>query len=455
MTRTIVHKRIETPTARAKLKRGNKTHYQSLVAGKASLGYTRKDDAPHGRWFLRRYIGGERYAIIPLGAADDEKGMEADGATVLSFDQAKDKALKELAHGGESVPRGTLTVRKAFAKYIEFLESQGKRTHETERRAAALILPELGDLKVADLTSERLRKWLSGLVTRPALLRSKKGGKQNTKAKPEDDEAIRKRRSSANRVLTMLKAALNYAYDEKWVSNNEAWGRRLKPFKGVDEARLRYLQIEEAKRLLNVCDPRFRMMVQSALETGCRYSELCRLVVSDFNRDAGTIGIRKSKSHKARHVILSPEGANFFAQITAGRSGGELMLHNFGRVERALEKERKKLEKQGKDPNKARVDDEGEWRSAEQGRPMSEACSVAKIDPPISINGMRHTWASHSVMNGVPLMVVAKNLGHKDTRMVEKHYGHLAPGFVADAIRKGAPRFGFKADKRVAMLKAA
>ena len=36
-------------------------------------------------------------------------------------------------------------------------------------------------------------------------------------------------------------------------------------------------------------------------------------------------------------------------------------------------------------------------------------------------------------LNGVPLMVVAKNLGHTDTRMVEKHYGHLAPGYVADA----------------------
>jgi hypothetical protein len=27
-------------------------------------------------------------------------------------------------------------------------------------------------------------------------------------------------------------------------------------------------------------------------------------------------------------------------------------------------------------------------------------------------------------MNGMPLMVVAKNLGHVDTRMVEAHYGH-------------------------------
>ena len=40
-------------------------------------------------------------------------------------------------------------------------------------------------------------------------------------------------------------------------------------------------------------------------------------------------------------------------------------------------------------------------------------------------------WASHAVMNGVPLIVVAKNLGHSDTRMVERHYGHLAPSSMA------------------------
>jgi len=50
-------------------------------------------------------------------------------------------------------------------------------------------------------------------------------------------------------------------------------------------------------------------------------------------------------------------------------------------------------------------------------------------------------------LNGVPLMVVAKNLGHTDTRMVEKHYGHLAAGYVADAIRADAPKFGIKPEK--------
>ena len=75
---------------------------------------------------------------------------------------------------------------------------------------------------------------------------------------------------------------------------------------------------------------------------------------------------------------------------------------------------------------------------------MAAACGRAKIRPPISIHGLRHTWASLAIMAGVPLMVAAKNLGHADTKMVERHYGHLAPSFVADAIRAGAPRFGFK-----------
>jgi hypothetical protein len=41
-----------------------------------------------------------------------------------------------------------------------------------------------------------------------------------------------------------------------------------------------------------------------------------------------------------------------------------------------------------------------------------------------------------------------------DTRMVEKHYGHLAPSYIADAIRAGAPRFGFKPDPKLGRWEA-
>ncbi len=85
--------------------------------------------------------------------------------------------------------------------------------------------------------------------------------------------------------------------------------------------------------------------------------------------------------------------------------------------------------------------DSSRWDKSEQSRPMQEACAHAKIKPRISFHGLRHTRASLAVMNGVPLMVVAKNLGHADTRMVEKHYGYMAPSYVTEAIQAGAPRF--------------
>ena len=82
------------------------------------------------------------------------------------------------------------------------------------------------------------------------------------------------------------------------------------------------------------------------------------------------------------------------------------------------------------------------WGRSNQFRPINEACERARIEPAANFHALRHTYASHAVMNGAPLLVIAKNLGHSDTRMVEKHYGHLADSYIADAIRKAAPRFG-------------
>jgi hypothetical protein len=52
----------------------------------------------------------------------------------------------------------------------------------------------------------------------------------------------------------------------------------------------------------------------------------------------------------------------------------------------------------------------------------------------------------------VPLIVVAKNLGHRDTRMVEHHYGHLAESYVTEAIRAGAPQYDVEPDETVVPL---
>ena len=345
---------------------------------------------------------------------------------ILDYWQAVEKTRERMVSRAHAAAgrHGPLTVKQAVESYLEFLEGNRKSAVDARYRTAAFIYPALGDTECEKLTAEMLRKWHAGLAKLLPRMRTRKGKKQQHRTFDGSEEAHRRRRSSANRVLTILKAALNYAFNDGMVASDGAW-RKVKPFRGVDAARIRYLNVAEARRLINACDPEFRPLMQAALQTGARYGELIRLQCHDFNADAGTLAIRQSKSGKARHVVLTDEGAALFKALAAGRGGHELTL---------------------------RRDGGSPWKASHQGRPMREACERAKIKPAISFHGLRHTWASLAVMNGTPLLVVAKNLGHTDTRMVEKHYGHLAPSYVADAIRAGAPRFRFKLDKKIAPL---
>jgi integrase len=426
----VKHKRLESPTARSRLKRGRQPHWQALIEGKLHLGWQCHKGEPEGRWLSRRYAGNRRYTVKTIGRADD--AAEADGVTVLSHAQAEAKAKTVV---GMPDNAGPLTVRKAWDHYVTAKRNEGKSVVDLTSRGTCHILPALGDLEVERLTVDQLRQWLATMVQVPAQMRSSRG-KPNYKAAPATDDQLRARKVTANRVLTVLKACLNHAYDDKLVDSRDAWGRRLKPFDNVAAARIRFLTVAEAQRLINAGDPDFRPLLQAALETGCRYSELARLTIADFHLarqrnsrgdliEVGTIAVRQSKTGQSRYVTLTPQGAAFFAQYCLGRASDDLMFgHDGGRS----------------------------WNRSEQGRPMLEACARAKITPRISFHGLRHTWASLSVMNGMPLLVVAKNLGHRDTRMVEHHYGHLAPSFIVDAIHAGAPVYGVVTDSSVVLL---
>jgi integrase len=424
MARRVKDQNLDSKDARRKLKARGKPYYRTIERG-LHVGY-RKLKAAAGTWVARYYVGEQSYKVEAIGEADDIG--DADGVKLLDFWQAQEKARKrmvERAHAGTGKMR-PLTVGAAMGAYIEWLETNRKSASDARYRADAFILPEFGKLEVSALTADKIRKWLVAMTKEAPRLRTGKGGEQQHAPLGRDGESKRKRQATANRTLTVFKAALNRARrDGKVVLSNAAWDL-VEPFENVNAARVRYLSVAEAKRLVNACDPDFRRMVQAALETGARYGELAALEVGDFNADSGTVAIRQSKAGKARHVVVTEEGVAFFRQLCAGRAARETLL----------------VKANG-----------SPWQKSHQKRPMADACERAKITP-MGIHGLRHTWASLSVMAGVPLMVVARNLGHADTRMVEKHYGHLAPSYIADAIRAGAPRFGFKPDAKVTPLGA-
>ncbi len=409
MARTVRNPKIDTRSARVKLAERREPYWTVISAGNA-LGYRR--GAKGGTWIAKfRDPDGKRH-LEALGAADDAR--DADGLSVFSFGQAQEQARAWFGHkareqAGDFVPLDRpYTVADALADYrADYLRRGGKAADRLGWSTAAWVGPTLGAVELARLTKARIVAWHQKIAETPARLRTKPGAAQRHREADASPEAVRRRRSTANRVLTILKAVLNHAHREGKCASDDAW-RTVRAFREADAAKLRYLSDDEARRLANACPPDFRALVTAALLTGCRYGELAAMTSDDFNPDAGTVRVRTSKNGKPRHVVLTQEGRDFVAQLAAGKRGSAgLFLRSNGKT----------------------------WGKSEQQRPLSAACVVARIEPAVNFHGLRHTYASRLAMRSVPLAVIAVQLGHSDTRMVEKHYGHLSPSFVADTVR--------------------
>jgi integrase len=397
MARTIKDSQLGNRTARQALKIRGKPHYRSVESG-LHVGY-RRLRGKSGTWVARHYIGDQHYIVEAIGTADDLS--DADGLTVLSFDQAVAKARKlhtERAREEAGIA-GPYTVAQAMATYVRHLELRGKRFENVERAFGKYIAKQLGKVEVAKLTSERLQNWLADVAAMPARGRA---------------SDARARKVSANRTLTTLKAALQLAFRQGKVTSDSAW-RQVEKFKGVDRKRERFLSIAEAQRLINAADGNFRPMIAAALATGCRYGELCALEVRDYHPDSGTLSIRTSKSGKPRKVYLNGEGQELFQDLAAGRRPHDPLIP--------------------KSTGEA-------FSTSQQIRRMRDLCERANIEP-ISFHQLRHTYASHLATAGTPLMIIAESLGHTTTAMTQR-YSHLAPSHVAETIRANAPTFGLE-----------
>ena len=411
MARTVEDAKLQTRAARARLAERSEPYWRAISEG-AHIGYYKGPRG--GRWVARFRKPGEAggYAKRTLGQADDVRG--ADGESVLSFAQAQELArvwFDELARNGR--PRGSTsyTVGQALDDYLQ--NFAGKSIGATKNRVEAIIKPSLGLIPLDKLTTKQVAAWHQARALSPAKLRTGRFATEDNLRQLDGDQAIRRRRSTANRDLTVLKAALNRAYREGLVPSDEAW-RKVKPFKGVDAAKLRYLSDEEARGLVESTDGAFRPMVQAALLTGARYGDLCRAKVGDFDRQAATLFLPEPKSGRRHTVYLESEGVELLVRASSGKPREALLFtHPSGR----------------------------RWRPSEQARYLAAACERAAIEP-ATFHDLRRTYGARLARAGVPMAVIAEALGHADERITRHHYAHLAPSYVSATIREHVSGLG-------------
>lgn len=314
--------RLQTREARLKLSRRKEPYWPDVERGRA-IGYYRGSQG--GSWWLRERVEGV-YHKSCLGRADDTN--ESDSKSVLSFSDAVRLALKEDRPSPKT--RVDLTVDDALDEYFEakkVLSSSGNVLRE-RIMAESLIIPALGSRRphseeerhrlkhslhgkrVSELTTADLRRWRDSRVPTT-----------------DDREKRRRAQTSANRVWTILRAALNLAFQNERTPTDQAW-RRIKPFKNVERPQTRFLSADECRRLIRAARPDFANLTRACLLTGMRLGELVALRAADVG--PGHVTIRHSKTGLARRVPVNGERARFFEELIARRTCDDLALVEAG-----------------------------------------------------------------------------------------------------------------------------
>lgn len=356
-----------------------------------------------GTWVLRFRVGGKY--LEKAFAESDNSNTPPNGSTVLSFDQAVNRArglYSELTSTEVLAERvKPYTVRDACRDYVNELEETGGGWKEAQQRFAAFVIPELGDRVVDKLKAEAIREWMRALAKRNPRVRSAMSGRRRRYRKVEkaDPDYRRRRAATVNRNWTSFRAALSLAYERERIQSPEFM--KVKPLKfgreSVNKAHCRPIQTEEMDGFLDALrleDESFQNLVMVGLYSGCRYGELGRLTVGDYDRVAGTVYVGPGKVGKDRTVSIIPEGRDLLERLTEGRDLSERLL-----VQR----------------------DGTPWGKSNYSRSMSRVVSRAKLER-ASFKCLRDTYGSWMLSAGVRLVVVSKQLGHASVTTTEKHY---------------------------------
>ena len=250
-----------------------------------------------------------------------------------------------------------------------------ERYKPRSRRAVTLILdthllPAFGSLPLDRITRADVTRWF--------------------------DEYSRRAPTAANHALNVFSRVMNHAVDCGHLRTNPARGvtRNHRP-------RLtRFLSREEVDRLHRALArhasarpscKRQADIIRLLLLTGCRKSEIMNLRWQDVEGD--TINLVDAKTGPRRVLLNAAARAIIERQL---RSGSTYVFSSPLHPERPLSH------------------DLTLWRSLRREAGIED----------VRIHDLRHTFASHAVLRGVPLPVVSRLLGHKRPSMTLR-YAHV------------------------------
>jgi integrase len=203
--------------------------------------------------------------------------------------------------------------------------------------------------------------------------------------------------ATINREVALLKRVLNIAVEWKVINSNPISKVKFLREDPINEV---ILNNDEADRLIKSCSEVFKPIVITALHTGMRRNEILTLQWKYVDLEKNFITLTNTKNGERRYVFLDETMQKLLSILPANNA--------FVFVQ-----------KNGKPYN---------WI----GRAWRTAKRISGIQ--CRFHDLRHTFASHLVMNGVDLLTVKELLGHKTLAMVLR-YAYLSSKHTQEAIR--------------------
>ncbi len=348
--------------------------------------YTVWDSRASGLGIRVRPSGGRSYVLL-LDAGRRTKRVSLGPVGVKSLEKARRechvrRASPEL-EGKAAAPAAPL--------FRDFVAGPWKEAHfdaykpSTQRtvryQMAGHLLPIFGEKPLDRINDAGIRRWFE----------------RHSRTAP----------GNANHILERLRQILNFAAACGHIERNPAEGIAFNRQRKLT----RFLSTEELTRLHRVLDAQTRNgdrqqadIVRLLLLTGCRKGEIMGLRWSEVHD--GMLALKDSKTGPRTVPIGS--GARAILDRQPRRAGPFVFPSPH-------------------DPARPRCHDLKLWYRVRREAGIED----------VRLHDLRHTMASHAVMNGVPVPVVSRLLGHSNVQMTLR-YAHLADR----DIEKAAERVG-------------
>ena len=317
-----------------------------------------------------------------------KRHREAVGRNKRQAEQALAKRKTEVAEGKFLDKKKQKKIKfKDFAnEFIEFHSKPNKKSWKRDVQLVNHLKNFFGEKKLYEITPLDIEKYKKNRIQ---------------KVKP----------ATVNREIACLKAIFNKAI--QWGKATENPMDKVKLYKENNQI-VRYLTEKEMVKLIENSTGYLKPIVIIALNTGMRLNEIINLQWKDIAFEQKIINIIDSKNGEKREIPVNDIVINVLKDWK-NRSEGSFVFT-----------------KGGKPISKRSV----------QSR-FKTALKRAGIRN-FRFHDLRHTFASHLVMNGTDLKTVQELLGHKTFDMTLR-YAHLSP----DHKRLAIDNFGHKMQKVV------